>query len=290
MSVVLITGLSGSGKTTALRALEDLGYFAMDNVPVVLLAKVVELADAQETPMRIAVVVDARDAQNLADAGGVVDQLRADGEDITIVYLRAGRETIIKRYKETRRRHPLESAGNVEDAIAHEAGLLQDLEHRADITIDTTRHNVHELKKLVQGRFAASDQPRLRVTFVSFGFKHGALEQADVLFDVRFLQNPYFVPELKALNGTDDAVRDYVLEQEDSIEFTERVLGLLRFLIPRYDHEGKAYVTVGFGCTGGKHRSVAIAELIAEAIRSDGWTVGVEHRDRTHWVPTIGRR
>ena len=128
MSVVLITGLSGSGKTTALRALEDLGYFAMDNVPVVLLAKVVELADAQETPMRIAVVVDARDAQNLADAGGVVDQLRADGEDITIVYLRAGRETIIKRYKETRRRHPLESAGNVEDAIAHEAGLLQDLE------------------------------------------------------------------------------------------------------------------------------------------------------------------
>lgn len=290
MSVVLITGLSGSGKTTALRALEDLGFFAMDNVPVVLLPKVVELADAQENPLRIAVVVDARDAQHLSDAGPVIDQLRLDGEDVTILYLRAGRDTIIKRFKETRRRHPLGDSGDFLAAIDLEESLLNDLEQRADITIDTSRHTVHELKKLVQGRFAQSDQPRLRIAFVSFGFKHGPLAQADVLFDVRFLQNPYFVPELKALNGTDEAVRAYVLEQADAAEFYERVLGLLRFLIPRYDQEGKAYVTVGFGCTGGKHRSVAMSEALAATIRSDGWPVRVEHRDRDHWVPAIGRR
>lgn len=289
MSVVLVSGLSGSGKTTALRALEDVGYFCMDNVPVVLLPKVVELAEAQESPMRIAAVVDARDPRQLDNVGPVLDALHEAGAEVRVVFLRADPTTIIKRFKETRRRHPLGDTGDFDAVIELESSLLNELEHRADVTIDTTQLNVHELKQVVQEQFAPDDAPRMNLKVVSFGHKHGPLVQADLLFDVRFLDNPYFVPELRDLTGLDPQVDAYVHEQPATREFLERTIDLLRFLLPRYAAEGKAYLTVGFGCTGGKHRSVSLAEAVARALRDDGYAPRVEHRDRRFWPPPPSR-
>lgn len=285
MSVVLVTGLSGSGKSTALRALEDVGYFCMDNVPVVLLPKVVELADAQESPLRIAAVVDARDPKHLENAGTVIDALKAAGAAVRIVFLRADQEAIIRRYKETRRRHPLGDTGDFPAAIHLESSLLAELEHRADLTLDTSELNVHELKQVIVEQFGSTQAPRMNLKVISFGHKHGPLLQADLLFDVRFLANPHFVPELKAMTGLDEPVRTYLAELAEMDAFLEKTLDLLRFLVPRYATEGKAYLTIGFGCTGGKHRSVAVAEAIAAALADDGWSPRVEHRDRRFWHP-----
>lgn len=285
MSVVLVTGLSGSGKSTALRALEDVGYFCMDNVPVVLLPKVVELAEAQDSPLRIAAVVDARDPKQLNNAGEVIDQLKRAGAAVRIVFLRADKEAIIRRYKETRRRHPLGDTGDFPTAIDLESSLLAELEHRADVMLDTSDLNVHELKQVMLDQFGPEDAPRMNLKVISFGHKHGPLLQADLLFDVRFLSNPHFVPELKALTGLDEPVRSYLAELAETDVFLEKTLDLLRFLVPRYATEGKAYLTIGFGCTGGKHRSVAVAEAVAAALAEDGWSPRVEHRDRRFWHP-----
>lgn len=285
MSVVLVSGLSGSGKSTALRALEDVGYFCMDNVPVVLLPKVVELAEAQDSPVRIAAVVDARDPKQLDDVGPVIDGLRAAGSAVRVMFLRADHDTIIKRFKETRRRHPLGDTGDFDAVIELESSLLNDLQHRADVTIDTSQLNVHKLKQLVQDQFAPTDTPRMNLKVVSFGHKHGPLVQADLLFDVRFLDNPYFIPEMRELTGLDETVSSYVHELPETRVFLDKTLDLLRFLVPRYAAEGKAYLTIGFGCTGGKHRSVALAESVAEALADDGYAPRVEHRDRRFWPP-----
>ncbi|MFT4705972.1 MAG: UPF0042 nucleotide-binding protein [Bradymonadia bacterium] len=283
MPLVLLTGLSGSGKTTALRALEDLGYFAMDNVPVALLPKVVELARETESPTRAAVVVDARDPQHLEQAGPVLDRIAATGEPVFIVYFAADVNAIIKRYNETRRRHPLTNTGDFEQAIELENSMLTELQHRADLTIDTSRLNVHELKRLMGEHFGGADSPAMDLRLVSFGHKNGPLVQADLLFDVRFLSNPYFVPELRPLSGLDGRVSTHVLKTDDARAFLEKCVDLLRFLLPRYAQEGKAYLTIGFGCTGGRHRSVALAEAVASALRDDRWQPRVEHRDRNTW-------
>lgn len=285
VKVALITGLSGSGKTTALRALEDAGWLCMDNLPVVLLPKVIELAGL-ESGRRIGVVVDVREPGFIEGAGAVIDELKRSGHDIDILFLDADTEMLIRRFRETRRRHPLDRAGDLRDAIAMERELLDDLRQRAAVTIDSSTLNAHELKRRVQDHFARDTGSALQVKVCSFGFKHGPLTEADLVFDVRFLPNPYFDPTMRSRNGLDADVAAFVRGREDTAEFESRVVGLLGFLLPRYATEGKVYLTIGIGCTGGQHRSVAIAEALGTALSSAGHVVTVTHRDRAHWTET----
>lgn len=279
---VLITGLSGSGKTTALRALEDVGYFAMDNLPVVLLPKVVELASGYEGSAKIAGVIDVRE-KRIDQAGGVIDELIADGVQLDLVYLHATPDVLVKRFRETRRRHPLEQDGNLRAAIDEERRLLFALHERATVTIDTTGLNVHQLKDLLQDRFGSADDRGLAIRVVSFGFKHGPLVDADLLFDVRFLANPHFVPELRYHSGLESDVAAYVRGAADTAEFEGKLDDMLNFLVPRYVAEGKVYLTIGIGCTGGQHRSVAISEALARRLRESGLDATTMHRDRPYW-------
>jgi UPF0042 nucleotide-binding protein len=282
-SVVLVTGLSGSGKTTALRALEDTGWFCMDNVPVVLLPKVVELA-GNATP-RIAVVVDVRDRQFIRDAGAVLDELNRQGVATTVVFLDSDTDALVRRFRETRRRHPLSTESNdLIEAIAEERTTLDDLARRSALTINTSHCNVHELKAIIQQHFAAEGDRSMTVRVVSFGFKHGPLTDADLLFDVRFLPNPHFDPELRPRTGLQPEVSDFVLQLPSFLEFDALLQPLLAWLLPRYAAEGKVYLTIGVGCTGGKHRSVAIAEHLARTLSVHSRGIVVSHRDRAHWT------
>jgi UPF0042 nucleotide-binding protein len=285
MSVVLLTGLSGSGKTTALRALEDLGFLCMDNLPVVLLPSVIELVHDSTSTANLAVVVDVRNRRFIEGAAKVVDDLVERGVELRIAFLDAQPERIIQRFSETRRRHPLERDGDLAQAISDERRLLDDLRARAAVVIDTSELTVHDLRRAVQQRLGDGSGPAMTVKLTSFGFKYGAPAQADLLFDVRFVTNPYFVERLRDSTGLDSEVAAFVLEQDGVSEFIERVVGLLDFLIPRYRDEGKAYLTIGIGCTGGKHRSVALTEQLGAALRSRGVDLVVEHRERASWTP-----
>ncbi len=282
MSVVIVTGLSGSGKSTALKALEDIGYLCMDNVPVVLLPKVLELAEGANS--RLGLVVDARDKRYIGDAGDVVDSLLEQGIDVHVVYLESQPKEIIQRFNETRRRHPLADTGDFAAAIKRETSLLDGLRDRADLRLDTSKMTVHELKKLIQNHFDDTGDHRMSIKIASFGFKHGPMTPADLVFDVRFIANPYFVPRLKESTGLDPEVAAFVMSQDGVEEFRERISGLLEFLIPRYQAEGKAYLTIGIGCTGGKHRSVALAEYFANEFAQRGHPFVIAHRDRRFWT------
>ncbi len=281
--IVVVTGMSGSGKTTALHALEDVGFVCMDNLPVVLLPKVLELVGARGDTTRLSVVVDVREREFIHQAGGVIDELVADGVDMRIAFLDARDDTIIQRFRETRRRHPLDDAGNLRAAIAAERVILDDLRTRADEVIDTSDLNVHELKRALQDRFGSAEARALELRLMSFGFKHGHAPEADVVFDVRFLPNPYFRDDLRDRNGRDRDVAAYVLEHEDTRVFLEKVADLLDFLVPRYEAEGRPYVTVGVGCTGGQHRSVAIVEWLAARMLEAGVPTVVRHREAERW-------
>ncbi len=285
-SVVLITGPSGSGKTTVLHALEDMGWFCMDNLPVVLLPKVIELASPQKP--RIAVVVDAREPQYIAQAPHVLAQLEASGTRTQVLFLDASDPTLIQRFSETRRRHPLaNSSVSLADAFRHERALLEELQQHAS-TILTDGLTVHDLKRDIQARFSSADTKSMHIRTTSFGFKHGQISPADLVFDVRFVSNPFFIPELKPLCGLDDACAAYVIERPETQEFLQHLLPMLSALIPRYRAEGKAYLTIAFGCTGGRHRSVAIAEHVGAILKKGDSDVDILHRDRAHWPPTSG--
>jgi RNase adapter protein RapZ len=279
--VVILTGVSGSGKSTALRALEDAGFYCVDNLPILFLEKLLELSGHTAGEVsRIALVVDARDGRFLAEAPRIIQEVRAKGTDVQVLFLYASDESLVRRYSETRRRHPLAGeSGTVPDGIAAERRALGELKSIADEVIDSTTLNVHELKRLVTRRFAAGDGARLGVTLVSFGFRFGIPSHADLVLDVRFLPNPFFVPDLKPFPGTDPRVAQYVLGQPDAKAFLERLLDLCGFLLPRYRAEGKSYLTVAIGCTGGKHRSVAIAAALAERLEGGGQPVRLWHRD-----------
>ncbi len=279
--VVILTGLSGSGKSTALRALEDAGFYCVDNLPVVLLATLIDLSfhTAGEVS-RLAVVIDAREGRFLPEADRVIREVKERGADVEVVFFDAGDEVLVRRYSETRRRHPLAGdGGTVPDGIAAERRALAGLRDVADEVVDTTGWNVHELKRFVQRRFVAGEKGSLGVTIVSFGFRSGLPTHADLVFDVRFLPNPFFVPELKAFPGTDPRVADFVLGKPEAREFLDRISDLLGFLLPRYREEGKSYLTVAIGCTGGRHRSVAIAAALARRLEGAGAAVRVWHRD-----------
>ncbi len=279
--VVILTGVSGSGKSTALRALEDAGFYGVDNLPILFLDKLLELSGHTAGEVsRIALVVDAREQRFLADAPQVIDEVRRKGNDVQVLFLDASDESLVRRYSETRRRHPLAGeTGTVPDGIAAERRALADIEALADEVIDTTSLNVHELKQLVTRRFAAGEGARLGVTLVSFGFRFGIPAHADMVVDVRFLPNPFFIPELKPHPGTDPRVSGFVLGQPDAKAFLERLGDLLSFLLPRYRAEGKSYLTLAVGCTGGKHRSVALAAALAERLEASGQPVRLWHRD-----------
>jgi UPF0042 nucleotide-binding protein len=280
IQVVILTGVSGSGKSTALRALEDVGFYCVDNLPIIIVEKLLELSGHTAGEVsRIALGVDAREGRFLSDAPRVIRELREKGADVEVVFLDSADETLIRRYSETRRRHPLAGEGTVADGIAAERRALSDLKALADEVIDTTTLNVHELKRLVTRRFAGAESTTLGVTVVSFGFRFGIPTHADLVLDVRFLPNPYFIPELKSFPGTDRRVSEFVLSQDDAKAFLSRIAELLGFLLPRYRSEGKSYLTIAIGCTGGKHRSVALAAALAERLSSGGQPVRLWHRD-----------
>jgi UPF0042 nucleotide-binding protein len=279
--VVVISGFSGSGKSTAIRALEDIGFFCIDNLPVVLLPKLIELfPDSGGEIEQIALVVDAREFRFLDQFQENIDRIRAEGSRVEMLFLECSDKILIRRYNETRRRHPLAPAGSVEEGIRRERELLQSLERAADQVFDTADLNPHQLRQMVQEHFSRV-QPghEMNLVLVSFGFKHGIPAQADLVFDARCLPNPYFVADLRDKSGTDPQVASYVLNDENAKMFMQRLVGFIDDFRPLYDREGKSYLTVGIGCTGGRHRSVAIVEEIRRRLDSSGGPVLVRHRD-----------
>lgn len=283
-SVVIISGMSGSGKSTAMRALEDLGFFCIDNLPVPLLPRVLELTATREEQRPYAFVVDTRERRYLSEAGEFIGQLREGGADVKVVFLEASDDRLVQRYSETRRRHPLSGQGTVREGIERERALLEPLKEFADVLVDTTKHTVHTLKAFIQELVSEVSEPVLTVTLLSFGFKYGLPTECDIVQDVRFLPNPYFVEGLRDRTGLERDVSDYVLGFDVSREFVEMWLTMLAFTLPLYKREGKTYLTIGVGCTGGKHRSVALSEEVAKHLRAQGMRVNTRHRDRLRTV------
>lgn len=267
--LVVITGMSGAGKTVAIQSLEDTGYFCIDNLPPLLLPKFAELfKQANGSLQKVAIVVDLRGRaffSTLLEALQALEQ--EDGIQAHILFLDADDQTLVRRYKETRRRHPLNTEGTLLSGIRQERKLLLDLKARAHEVIDTSQMKPADLKKQVTTLFSHEDSSKMTISFLSFGFKHGVPIDADLLFDVRFIPNPYYIEELRPQNGTDIHVYDYVLKWEQTQIFLEKVKDLLRFLIPYYRNEGKAHLMVAIGCTGGQHRSVAIAEHLYRSFK-----------------------
>ena len=279
LRLVLITGLSGAGKTEASRALEDAGFYVVDNLPAALIPTFAELCAGSAHVDRAALVVDIRGREFFSSVAGTLDQLVQRGVPYELLFLDADDAVLVRRYKESRRRHPLAPAGRVSDGIAEERRRIAPLRARAQRVIDTTGLRPAELRARVRALYAGDGAPRLAVTLVSFGFKHGLPADADLVLDVRFLPNPHYDLELRPLSGRDRPVADYVLRAPVTRRFLELVEPLLDFLLPHYAAEGKAQLVVAIGCTGGRHRSVVVAECLAEHLRRPGYTVESVHRD-----------
>jgi len=278
-SVVIITGVSGSGMSSALKDFEDLGYFAIDNLPAQLIPTFVRLCDDSREIERTAFVVDVRSREFLNVFPRIHEELKQKGVNVTVLFLEADDEVLLRRYSETRRPHPLPDQ-DVRQAIRQERELLSDIRDLADHVIDTSEQTVHTLRDVIKDRFAEKGGAHeLNVTVSSFGFRHGSPRGLDMLFDVRFLPNPHFVPELRALTGRDAPVIDYLQSQSEVADTIARFVDLLAFLLPRFQREGKSYLTVGVGCTGGRHRSVMVAEAINERLSEMGYQSKVLHRD-----------
>jgi UPF0042 nucleotide-binding protein len=279
----IITGLSGSGKSTALAALEDSGFYCIDNMPVDLLPKFLELPIERDSEISgLALVMDLRERGFLTKYSAVFSQLKKSGYFFQILFLEAQEEIVVQRYSETRRQHPVSKGNSLLDSIRLEKEQLEDLRSAADIVIDTSSFNVHDLKsKIVDIAQKSKINVPMRINVLSFGFKYGIPYDADLIMDVRFMANPYFVAELKELDGEAQEIKDFVLGHKDTRAFLDKYLDLLDYLIPLYEKEGKAYLTIALGCTGGRHRSVTIAGTIYEHIRAMGKTVELNHRDRS---------
>ena len=280
LQLVIITGLSGAGRSTAAKCMEDLGWFVVDNLPPSLLATMVELGSRSKGAVsQIAVVVDVRSRAFSSDLRTALDELDRRGVVARVLFLEATRDELVRRFENVRRPHPLQGDGRLVDGIEREQALLRDLRGDADLVVDTTVLNVHELRAKINAAFAETTGLDLRATVVSFGYKYGLPVDADLVADCRFLPNPHWVPELRPRTGQDPQVRDYVLAQPGAAEFVDQYAALLRLLQAGYRREGKRYLTVALGCTGGKHRSVAMAEQIAARLLADGVDTQVVHRD-----------
>jgi len=277
--LVVITGMSGSGKATVLNTLEDHGYYTVDNLPVELIGKFAELAlGASSGHSRAAIIVDIREGESLRKFPAVFAALRG-GWNASLLFLDADDETLVRRYSETRRPHPARNSSSVLEGVRQERKLLQPIRAIADHVLTTSEMNVHQLRRRIVELFASDDESRLRVSVMSFGFRHGVPPEADLVLDVRFLPNPNYVPELKSLTGRNPRVARYIRQFPQSVEFLTRLSAMLFFLLPHYIREGKSYLTIAFGCTGGHHRSVMMAEEIAKLIQQSGYPVKVTHRD-----------
>lgn len=290
MRVVVVTGISGSGKSVALRSLEDAGYYPVDNLPVPLFDKLLELSGGGTGEIeKLALVVDTRDASNLGLMPARLAAARAQGHEVEVIFLDAADEALERRFSETRRRHPLARAGmTVKEALAAERALLEPLRSTAKRIVDTTQMSTHELKREMQRLVSDSGGViAMGVTLMSFGFRHGVPNEADMVLDVRFLPNPHFVDALRPLTGEDPACAAYVLDRPETKTFLTHLFPLLGFLLPQYEQEGKAYFTIAVGCTGGQHRSVALARRIADWIREHGRDVRLRHRDVRFSAPVV---
>lgn len=277
--IVFISGLSGSGKTTAMAALEDLSFYCVDNLPVQLVPQFLGLCTQASSPIdKIALALDAREKNFLSRFPELVDELRSQGADVEVIFLDCSDEVLERRYRETRRVHPLSPEGSVRAGIDRERQLLSEVTSLADLKLNTTALNVHQLKETIF-RHVSGATRRTVVNLVSFGFRYGTPGSVELLFDVRFLPNPYFEEALRPGSGRDQTIVDFVLGTERGSDFFQRLEGFVEYLLPLYDEEGKAYVTIGIGCTGGRHRSVAIAEAMAERLRALGREVSLSHRD-----------
>jgi RNase adapter protein RapZ len=278
--LVIITGMSGSGKASALKAFEDLGYYCVDNLPVELIPRFAELALRSGEIPRTALVVDVREGSQLEKLPAILKSVKRT-IPTRVIYLEASDAALLRRYSETRRPHPLGKGTTVRVSLGAERRHLRALRALADLVIDTSKFNVHELRAHLTDRFKqhSGSQQTILVSCVSFGYKHGLPDDADLVFDVRFLPNPHFVPEFRALTGRDPRVAKYIRSFPQTQEFINRISDLLVYLLPHYIREGKSYLTISFGCTGGQHRSVMIAEDVSKRLRKAGYKVKVAHRD-----------
>lgn len=277
--VLIVTGMSGAGRSSAADVLEDMEYVVIDNLPPALLGAAVKAHDIPEQHTHLAVVIDSRSGLPIEEIREGLIALGRDNVHTRIVFLDADDDVIIKRYEENRRPHPL-GLDTITESIAAEREMSRPIREMADVVIDTTNLNIHELRQRITTMFSEDAAPRpMRVSIRSFGFKHGSPRDVDLLFDVRFLPNPHWEPDLRDLVGTDEDVRDYVLTADGAAEFVDRVDQLLEFLIPKFEMEAKSYLSVGIGCTGGHHRSVAIAEELADRLGKHGIRAAVQHRD-----------
>lgn len=280
LELVIVTGMSGAGKTEAVRSLEDLGFFCVDNLPPNLISKFVELLAQSDPPLnRIALVMDIRGGRFFDSFFESLKYLDDEGFDYEILYLEASDESLVRRFKETRRRHPLSTEGEITLGIMKERVRLQDLRGKASKIIDTSELTPPQLREQVRDLFAHGKSSSLVITVMSFGFKYGLPLDADTVFDVRFLPNPYYDPKLRPKTGEDDLVAEYVMRSPAAAAFQRILIELLLFLLPYYIVEGKSHFVVAIGCTGGKHRSVALAENIGSRIKDEGYKVTVKHRD-----------
>jgi RNase adapter protein RapZ len=277
-SLVVVTGLSGSGKSYVFKCLEDMGYFCVDNLPLPL----VEPLLSQVTASRVGVILDVRNPDFAARFPPILSRLRARVPGTRLLFLDASEEALIRRFSETRRPHPLSVDQPLLTALRNERELLEDVRTLADVVVDTSAMTVHELRSFIQKTFVGEETAaRMVVSATSFGYKFGVPHDVDLIFDVRFLANPHFVPELKLKVGTDPAVAAYIEKDSETAEFLERLAGFLDYLLPLYEREHKSYLSIGIGCTGGRHRSVYVAEQLARMLQARGLPVRVSHRDAT---------
>jgi UPF0042 nucleotide-binding protein len=277
--LVILTGLSGSGKSTVLKAFEDMGFYCVDNLPVELIPIFAELHEAGEGGFnRAALLVDAREGRQLQKLPGLLKHLRKD-HPISLVFIEANDDALLRRYSETRRPHPLGTDYSVRESLRQERELIAPIRKLADVVIDSTQFNVHELRSFITRRFKNPEHHPMLISVVSFGYKFGVPIDADLVFDVRFLPNPHFVPDLRRFTGCDAKVRKFIRSFPQTGEFLRRMQSLLTYLMPHYIQEGKSYLTIAFGCTGGKHRSVMLAEEIQKALAKRKYATKVIHRD-----------
>ncbi len=281
--MVVVTGMSGSGRSAALKAFEDIGFYCVDNLPLPLLPEFIRYASGSDETLRSAIGIDIREKRFAEDFPQRYGELKAAGHGIEMLFLEASDQVLVRRYSETRRPHILATGGtSLQDAIRQERAALGEVRKLADRILETTDYTVHDLRQAIERHYADRDGSRpMLITLVTFGYKFGTPYDLDLVFDLRFLPNPHFVPELKALTGEDQKVRDYVTEQPGSREFLDRLRDFLVYLLPRYRSEGKSYLTIGLGCTGGRHRSVSVAVVMAERLRESGYEVNIKHRDIT---------
>ena len=279
--LVVVTGLSGSGRSATLKAFEDMGFYCVDNLPLMLLSSFVEYAQVSDEAVHSVIGIDIRERGFPERFPILYGELKSQGRDIEMLFLDASDQTIVRRFSETRRPHPLARGTTpLLEGIRRERTALAEVKKLADQIIDTSDYTVHDLRQTIERHYAVRDEGRpMVITLVTFGYKFGVPYDIDLLFDLRFLPNPHFVPELRQQTGEDPGVREYIMAPPDSAEFLSRLQSFLEYLLPRYRKEGKSYLTIGFGCTGGRHRSVAVSLMIAERLRQSGYDVTVKHRD-----------